>query len=74
MTVNPKLTQGPQNAVPKIIAIAKSGKNALPKTIPVLDKKPSDTPPKARRFMTRLYWMLVRNAVLNYTVLKKAPD
>jgi hypothetical protein len=52
MTVTPKLTQGPQSAVPTIIATAKNGKNALPKTIPVLDKKPRDTPPTGRRFMT----------------------
>jgi hypothetical protein len=52
MTVTPRLTQGPQSAVPTIIAIAKSGKNALPKTIPVLDKNPFDTLPNGRRFMT----------------------
>jgi hypothetical protein len=52
MTVTPRLTQGPQIAVPKIIAIAKSGKNALPKTIPVLDKNPCDIPPDGRRFTT----------------------
>ena len=52
MTVTPRLTQGPQSAVPTIITIAKSGKNALPKNIPVLDKNPCDTPPDGRRFMT----------------------
>lgn len=51
-TVTPRLTQGPQSAVPAIIATARSGKNALPKAIPVLDKKPGDSPPKGRRFMT----------------------
>lgn len=52
MTVTPRLTQGPQSAVPTIIAIAKSGKNALPKTRPVCDKNLCDTPPDGRRFMT----------------------
>jgi hypothetical protein len=55
MTVTPRLTHGPQSAVPTIIATARSGKNDLPKTIPLLDKKPSDTPPNGGNFMTYVY-------------------
>ena len=40
--VTVKLTQGPQSAEPAMTAIANSGKNDLPRTNPVCNKKAGD--------------------------------
>ena len=53
-TVTPRLTQGPQTAAPAIMAIAKSGKNDLPKTRPVGDKSVCDGRSMLRSFPLRL--------------------
>src|SRR5258708_19948129 len=45
MTVTPRLTQGPHSAPPRMIAIANSGKNDLPRTNVIPDTTTRARPP-----------------------------
>jgi hypothetical protein len=54
MTVTPKLTQGPQSAVPAITTSAKSGKKDRPNAKPVCETNVCDRRAMLRSFPLRL--------------------